>query len=291
MEWEQLEYFQTLAQTEHVTKAAKLLSISQPALSRSISRLENHLGVPLFDRQGRSITLNKYGAMFLKRVQTMMKEYTDGREEIQALLQPDQGEVSLGFLHTLGTAIVPDVIKTFRKKHPGIGITLRQNHSYWLLDQLKEGKLDLCLLASTKPEKSIRWVQLWSEELFLYVPKGHRLAHRETVTLDELAEEPFILLKEGYALRMTADQLFEQADIHPKIMFESEEAATAAGFTASGLGVSILPDLKGLDQSNLSKIRISWPKCQRVIGIAWIEGRFLSPVAETFKQHVIEHFG
>ncbi|MBY8912049.1 LysR family transcriptional regulator [Bacillus sp. YC2] len=290
MEWEQLEYFQTLAQTEHVTKAAQLLSISQPALSRSIARLENHLGAPLFDRQGRSIKLNKYGNMFLRRVQAMMKEFSDGKEEIQALLQPNQGEVSLGFLHTLGTALVPDVIKTFQQKYPGIDITLRQNHSYWLLDQLKEGELDLCLLASIKPEKSIRWVQLWSEELFLYVPKGHRLASYESITLNEIAEEPFILLKKGYALRITIDELFDQAGIHPNIMFESEEAATAAGFTASGLGISILPDLKGLDQSNLSKIRISWPTCQRIIGVAWIEGRFLSPVAEKFKQHVIEHF-
>lgn len=64
MEWEQLEYFQTLAQMQHVTKAAKSLSITQPALSRSIARLENHLGVPLFDRHGRSITLNQYGHIF-----------------------------------------------------------------------------------------------------------------------------------------------------------------------------------------------------------------------------------
>lgn len=97
MEWEQLEYFQTLAQMQHVTKAAKSLSITQPALSRSIARLENHLGVPLFDRHGRSITLNQYGHIFLRRVQAMMKEYTEGKEEIQALLKPDQGEVSLGF--------------------------------------------------------------------------------------------------------------------------------------------------------------------------------------------------
>lgn len=89
---------------------------------------------------------------------------------------------------------------------------------------------------------------------------------------------------------MTVDELFEKADIQPNIMFEGEEAATAAGFVAAGLGISILPDLKGLDQSKITKIRVSWPECQRVIGIARIKGRFLSPVAETFKQYVISHF-
>ncbi len=150
MEWEQLEYFQTLAQMQHVTKAAKSLSITQPALSRSIARLENHLGVPLFDRHGRSITLNQYGHIFLRRVQAMMKEYTEGKEEIQALLKPDQGEVSLGFLHTLGTTLVPDLIGSFQQEYPNIAFQLKQNHSYWLLERLKSGDLDLCLLASIK---------------------------------------------------------------------------------------------------------------------------------------------
>ncbi|MGA4921059.1 LysR family transcriptional regulator [Bacillus subtilis] len=290
MEWEQLEYFQTLARMQHVTKAAKSLSITQPALSRSIARLENHLGVPLFDRQGRSISLNQYGHIFLRRVQAMMKEYTEGKEEIQALLKPDQGVVSLGFLHTLGTTLVPDLIGSFQQEYPNIAFQLKQNHSYWLHERLKSGDLDLCLLASIKPEDPIQWIKLWSEELFVFVPNDHPLASRESITLNEIAGERFILLKKGYALRMTVDELFEKANIQPNIMFEGEEAATAAGFVAAGLGISILPDLKGLDQSKITKIRVSWPECQRVIGIAWIKGRFLSPVAETFKQYVISHF-
>ncbi|AGE65677.1 LysR family transcriptional regulator [Bacillus subtilis] len=290
MEWEQLEYFQTLARMQHVTKAAKSLSITQPALSRSIARLENHLGVPLFDRQGRSISLNQYGHIFLRRVQAMMKEYTEGKEEIQALLKPDQGVVSLGFLHTLGTTLVPDLIGSFQQEYPNIAFQLKQNHSYWLLERLKSGDLDLCLLASIKPENPIQWIKLWSEELFVFVPNDHPLASRESITLNEIAGERFILLKKGYALRMTVDELFEKANIQPNIMFEGEEAATAAGFVAAGLGISILPDLKGLDQSKITKIHASWPECQRVIGIAWIKGRFLSPVAETFKQYVISHF-
>lgn len=290
MEWEQLEYFQTLARMQHVTKAAKSLSITQPALSRSIARLENHLGVPLFDRQGRSISLNQYGHIFLRRVQAMMKEYTEGKEEIQALLKPDQGIVSLGFLHTLGTTLVPDLIGSFQQEYPNIAFQLKQNHSYWLLERLKSGDLDLCLLASIKPEDPIQWIKLWSEELFVFVPNDHPLASRQSITLNEISGERFILLKKGYALRMTVDELFEKANIQPNIMFEGEEAATAAGFVAAGLGISILPDLKGLDQSKITKIRVSWPECQRVIGIAWIKGRFLSPVAETFKQYVISHF-
>jgi DNA-binding transcriptional LysR family regulator len=290
MEWEQLEYFQTLARIQHVTKAAETLSITQPALSRSIVRLENYLGVPLFDRQGRSITLNKYGERFLKRVDSIMKEFTEGREEIQSLLQPDQGEVSLGFLHTLGTTIVPNLIGAFKDQYPNVHFQLNQSHSNQLLDKLKSGELDLCLLASFPVESNIMWKPLWKEELFLFLPKHHVLATRQEITLNDIAHEPFVLMKEGFALRVTIDHIFEQVNITPNIVFEGEEAATIAGFVAAGLGVSILPDFKGLDQTNIAKVRISWPRFERTVGISWIEGKYLSPVAENFKQYIINQF-
>ncbi|MCY9093301.1 LysR family transcriptional regulator [Bacillus mojavensis] len=290
MEWEQLEYFQTLARIQHVTKAAETLSITQPALSRSIVRLENYLGVPLFDRQGRSITLNKYGERFLKRVDSIMKEFTEGREEIQSLLQPDQGEVSLGFLHTLGTTIVPNLIGAFKDQYPNVHFQLNQSHSNQLLDKLKSGELDLCLLASFPVESNIMWKPLWKEELFLFLPKHHVLATRQEITLNDIAHEPFVLMKEGFALRVTIDHIFEQVNITPNIVFEGEEAATIAGFVAAGLGVSILPDFKGLDQTNIAKVRISWPRFERTVGLSWIEGKYLSPVAENFKQYIINQF-
>ncbi|MBU8710103.1 LysR family transcriptional regulator [Bacillus subtilis] len=290
MEWEQLEYFQTLARIQHVTKAAETLSITQPALSRSIVRLENQLGVPLFDRQGRSIKLNKNGERFLKRVDSIIKEFTEGKEEIQSLLKPDQGEVSLGFLHTLGTTIVPNLIGAFKNQYPNVHFQLNQSHSNQLLDKLKSGELDLCLLASFSVESNIMWEPLWKEELFLFLPKNHVLATREDITLNEIANEPFVLMKEGFALRVTIDHIFEQVNINPNIVFEGEEAATIAGFVAAGLGVSILPDFKGLDQTNIAKVRISWPRFERTVGISWIEGKYLPPVTENFKQYIINQF-
>ncbi|MED3385069.1 LysR family transcriptional regulator [Bacillus subtilis] len=290
MEWEQLEYFQTLARIQHVTKAAETLSITQPALSRSIVRLENQLGVPLFDRQGRSIKLNKYGERFLKRVDSIIKEFAEGKEEIQSLLKPDQGEVSLGFLHTLGTTIVPNLIGAFKNQYPNVHFQLNQSHSNQLLDKLKSGELDLCLLASFPVESNIMWKPLWKEELFLYLPKNHVLATREDITLNEIANEPFVLMKEGFALRVTIDHIFEQVNITPNIVFEGEEAATIAGFVAAGLGVSILPDFKGLDQTNIAKVRISWPRFERTVGISWIEGKYLPPVTENFKLYIINQF-
>lgn len=274
-----------------MTRAAESLSLSQPALSRSISRLEEELGVPLFDRQGRTIILNRYGQLFLKRANRMLMEFSIGKQELHDLVHPEYGEVALGFLHTLGTSLVPDLIGVFRAQSPTISFQLIQNHSYSLLEHLYAGELDICLVAEpTEAKMPIQWTPLWSEEIFVTLSHKHPLAGAESIMLDELADESFIFLKKGYALRDTTDRLFQQIGISPKIAFEGEEIATVAGLVAAGLGVSLLPNA-GLDKSKIVQIRIRQPKCQRVLGMALVEVRYLSLAASRFKQFVLSHFG
>jgi DNA-binding transcriptional LysR family regulator len=290
MEWQQLQYFQTLAHMQHVTRAAESLNLSQPALSRSIARLEEELGVPLFDRQGHTILLNRYGELFLKRVNRILMEFNTGKQELKDLVHPEHGEIALGFLHTLGTSSIPDVIGSFRAQFPMVSFQLTQNHSYSLLEHLFAGELDICLVAEpTETKIPIQWIPLWSEEIFAILPILHPLSHAAGISLDEIANESFVFLKKGYALRNTTDQLFRQTGIHPKIAFEGEEVSTAAGLVAAGLGVSLLPDA-GLDKSKIARISLCRPKCQRIIGLASIEGRYLSPAALQFRQFVVHHF-
>jgi DNA-binding transcriptional LysR family regulator len=291
MEWQQLHYFRTLAELQHVTRAAEALSLSQPALSRSISRLEEELGVPLFSRQGRSIALNRYGELFLQRVNRILQEFENGKQELRDLIHPDHGEIALGFLHTLGTSLIPDLIGAFRTHSPNTRFQLMQSHSYSLLEHLLAGELDLCILAeATQTSQPIQWRALWSEEIFAIVPLGHRLADAPSILLEEIADEPFIFLKPGYALRRTTDALFQQIGITPHITFEGEEAATVAGLVAAGLGVSLLPDLRGVDKSKIVQIPIRKPVGKRVIGMAWVESRYLSPAAIKFREFVLGQF-
>ncbi|WP_027416751.1 LysR family transcriptional regulator [Aneurinibacillus terranovensis] len=290
MEWQQLEYFQTVARLQHMTHAAESLSISQPALSRSIARLESELGVPLFERQGRSIVLNRYGRLFLKRVNRIVKELQEGKQEIRDLLDPEYGEVSLGFLHTLGTHLIPDLIGAFRTHYPKVSFQLNQNKSLSLLEQLEAGEIDLCLVTPLETRLQIKWAKLWSEEVFIIVPAGHPIAGCESILLEELADEPFIFLKKGYGFRKITDRLCEEAGINPRVTFEGEEVHTIAGLVAAGLGIAFIPDIKELNWSKISRIRVEWPKCERVIGMAWVEGRYLSPAAKQFRQFVVDYF-
>ncbi|MFC0274592.1 LysR substrate-binding domain-containing protein [Metabacillus herbersteinensis] len=108
------------------------------------------------------------------------------------------------------------------------------------------------------------------------------------ITLDKIADEPFIHLKGGFSLRIIINQLFNGAGITPKMTFEGEEANTVAGLVAAGLGISILPNLKGTDKSKLTQIPIKNQRCQRTIGSAWVQGRYLSPATQKFKQFILD---
>lgn len=290
MEWQQFEYFQVVARLEHMTKAAEELSISQPALSRSISRLEEEVGVSLFDRQGRSIQLNHYGKLFLHHVERMMKEFEEAIHELHDLNDPEKGIISLGFLHTLGTSIVPDLISAFRQTHPNIRFHLIQNYTHSQLKQLINSELDLCLLAYTETESPIQWIKLWTDELFLIVPIDHPLAMKKSIRLADVGDENFILMKKGFALRNTSERLFRKVGIAPQVLFEGDEVATVAGFVGAGLGISILPDGEEINPSKMVKIHIKDIVCERTIGMAWLENRYYPPAVKEFQQFILNYF-
>ncbi|WP_088228344.1 LysR family transcriptional regulator [Desulfosporosinus sp. FKB] len=290
MEWTQFQYFQVVAQLQHFTKAAETLNISQPALSRSIARLEEELGVPLFERQGRTVVLNGYGRIFLNRVNRAIQEVTLGQQEIQDLIDPSQGSVSLGFIHSQGSNLVPDLLGTFHKNFPGIRFMLYQNLTNQVIDQLETGDIDFCFCSQPLAHENVHWIQLFTEEIILIVPREHPLAQRKTVKLAELSEEPFIAYKKELSLGEITDRLFREAGITPKVTFEGEEIGTIMGLVAAKLGIALIPKVKAFDMSGLSQVHVSAPLCQRVIGMAWVEGRYLSPAAKRFKEFVMEHF-
>lgn len=291
MEIQQLEYFKVVAEMQHMTHAAERLNISQPALSKSISNIEQEIGVPLFDRQGRSISLNRYGKLFLESVDTILDEFQKAKEEIGGLVKPGYGVVALGFIHSLGMEVVPELLAHIPEKYPNMKFTLTQASSYNLLKWLEEGNIDLCLSQRIQSKIiDIQWEELWNEELYVIVPKNHRFANRESIRLEEIKDERFISIKPGNALRKIVDYFLEQAGVTTNTTFAGEEMHTVAGFVGAGLGVSLIPDIKGLKEYNVKKIRVSEPICERKIGIAWVGGRYLSPAATQFKNYLLEYF-
>lgn len=290
MEWQQLEYFQVVARTEHFTRAAEQLALSQPALSRAIARLEAELGAPLFERQGRRVRLTRYGRAFLVRVDEAIQAIEAGRREISDMVGPERGIVALAFLKTLGARVLPEAISDFHRQHPDVTFQLAQNHSYALLDLLADGSADLALFAAPVERAGIHWEPVFSEEILAVVAPRHRLASRESVTLADLAGEPLILLKAGYSMRRVTDGLFRQAGYAPRIAFEGEDAATVVGLATAGLGVGFVPALAAAERPDARYLRIDEPHAERVIALAWMEGRYLSAAATLFRDFALAWF-
>ncbi len=189
MEFLQLNYFQTVAKLEHMTQAAKQLHVSQPALSKIISRLEKELGVQLFDRKKHSIRLNENGRAFLKRVERILHEAKQGTKEVQDLngLKERSVSVSMALPH-----ILPFFFSDYLKKYPDGHIKHFTASANEMAHQLEQGFVDLCISTSPIEGEGIKWMPLMEEDIYLSVPLSHRLSERKEIMLSEAAGEMFI---------------------------------------------------------------------------------------------------
>lgn len=289
MDLQQLKYFQTVARLEHMTRAADVLNISQPALSKAISQLEHEVGAPLFERVGRAIRLNRYGALFLERTEPITQILDEAKQEIRDLVAPNSGTVAIGFTHSMGTRLVSRAVQAFQKEYPETEFEFVQRNSLPLVQDLNKGLCDLCLIPHLETDIPIDWRELWREEVYVIVPLHHRFAKQDTVRLQDLAEDPFVTIKEGNSLRQIQNHVFEQVGISPDIVFEGEEFHTVASFVEAGFGVGLLPDLQRIDGYQIKRLHVTDVVCERRIGIATMKGRYIPQVAKQFEAFVSEH--
>ncbi|MBB6735634.1 LysR family transcriptional regulator [Cohnella zeiphila] len=288
MEWNQLEYFLTVAQTQHVTRAAEALSITQPALSHSLAKLEEELGVQLFERSGRNVQLNRYGQIFAARVSSALGEIRRGKEEIEELTNPESGVVSLAFGNILGTHYIPELIHRFQEKYPNIRFELFQGTCSYTQQLVEEGRCDLNITSPRSGADGLTWETLFVAELYAAVPASHRLAEKAAIGLKELADEPFIGIHRDCGLRGTIDAISRASLFVPRVKYTAEDLPTVAGFVAAGLGVSLLPKSRGLMLDGTRWLKISTPGCVCEVGIEWKEKRYLSPSARLFRDFALE---
>jgi DNA-binding transcriptional LysR family regulator len=282
IEWNLLESFRIAGRLQHVTRAAEQLGTSQPALSRALARLQSDLGVPLFERAGRSLRLTRYGELFLARVERAHGEVEEGRRELADLTEPDRGAVALGFLRTLGAKYIPELVRRFNVAHPRVRLNFVQNNSAAIEEQLERGALDLVFVAVPPGRLGLEWVRVFDQEFVLIVPRAHALARRRQVRLRQVAGEPFVLFKEGHAIRRMTDDLCRAAGFVPSSRFEGDDSSSLPGFVAAGFGVAIVPP-ESARSADVVSLRITEPAARRPIGIAWMKGRYLPAGAGLFR--------
>jgi DNA-binding transcriptional LysR family regulator len=295
MTFEELAWFVAVAEREHVTDAARELHVSQPALSRALSRVQAAVGVPLFDRQGRNLRLNRFGRLYLEHARRTLADLEAGREAVasESGASGSGGTVVLAFLHTLGAWLVPALLGGFGAEHPEVTLRLAQGTAVEMLRELRDGDVDLILTSPRPEDPSIGWHELATEPLRLAVPPGHRLAQRKRVRLADVADERFVAMKPEYGLRPMSDALFSAAGFTPRIAFEGDDIGTLRGLVAAGLGVALIPPPHSAgaetEHPATPHLQVADRGAYRRLGLAWDTTRYRSPATEAFRAFVVAH--
>jgi LysR family transcriptional regulator, transcription activator of glutamate synthase operon len=287
MEVHQLAYFESVSRHLHFTRAAEELNVAQPSVSQQIRKLENELGTPLFHRMKRNVALTEAGTLFLRHTRAILQQLEEARVEVQELSGLRKGTLAVGAPPSVGTHLFPRALAAFSRRHSGIALTFREGGSRTLLQLLQDGDLDLAVVIQPIRHPALETLPLLEEELLLAVPQSHALARsKKRVRLAELAEEPFVLLREGaYDLRDQTLSACRRAGFEPRIALDGGEMDSVLRFVAEGLGVAILPEMVMGDvdpRSGPVAVRLQSPKLTRSLVIACRRDRYFSAAAQEF---------
>lgn len=275
-----------------MTQASEELHVAQSAVSRQIHQLEEELGVQLFVQKGRNLHLTSAGRLFLSRVEQILTNVERAVDEIHEFLDPEAGEIRVGFPHSLGIYMLPTVVAEFRKNHPNVKFKLKQGTYISLIKDVMQGEIDLAFISPfpTNNEQVIGDV-LMTEQLKAILPPNHELAGNESIRLEQLQEEHFVMFSDNFSLRSIVMEACKKAGFTPKIAFEGEETDTIRGLVAAGMGVSLLPEIALGETIRLQPANVNVePRVTRTIGLIRRSGERLPLVAEVFHRFLLDYF-
>lgn len=299
MELRQLQYVLQIAAEKNFSRAADKLHIAQPSLSQQLSKLEKELGVMLFQRNTSSVELTYAGSKFVEQAQIIIDAVELLRQEMSDISELRSGRVVVGSMPITGAHLLPHVLPVFKQNYSEVEISLLEDSSMNLEKLTASGQTDLSLLSLPLEIPVLDYVELGEERIDLAVPPEHPLAIRSAngirTSLEELKDEPFIVLKEGQGFRKLTMDLCREAGFEPRIVFESNNMETVQSLVATGMGVTLVPRfIARAPRSEFVPVYLplAEPVPSRTLVIAYRHGRYLSKAAnafiETFKSTVSE---
>ncbi|MDO5292307.1 MAG: LysR family transcriptional regulator [bacterium] len=288
MNLQQLEYFKVIAGTKTITAASNKLSISQPALSKAISKLEEELGVALFERDGRTIKITNYGEVFLKYAETALDDIARGIEKIEEMKQQKNLDICIAATNCIGVTYIPFLISEFLTKHGYAKFNFKTASPEELCLELKNKSIQVAFLdqqeeAAKYPE--LQTVLVKKEEYVLIVSKNHSLANREEVELSELKEEYFIAYDhKNHQEKISYQELFGYT---PKVSVQPSEITMLAGLVAAGAGIAIVLNTPLINTNKISIIKIKDDIGYKSIYMAWNKEVELTKYSKVFQDYVM----
>lgn len=282
MELYQLKYFDTVANYDNISKAAKELHVAQPSISRAIGLLEQELEVTLFDRNGKKILLNAAGRELQKRLRPVLVALENIDRDLAALNSEAHKSIRLNMF--VAQCFLPDILVKFRKQHSNVNFQITATRA---LDSY-----DLYVCGTTPDIYLENAVLLLNEEIFLAVPMGSPLSFSNEIDLNELTDENFILLSPGRTLRVISDRFFESLGFAPNISLESDSFYNVRELVSAGLGVTFWPEVSwgAIPEDKIKLLHIKSIIFRRNLFVVWPENSVLSEASLLFVQFLKDYF-
>lgn len=288
MELLQIKYFKCVAKYCNITKASQELHISQPSLSITIKRLEDELGVSLFNRVGKKLELNTFGKHFLKHANSILNEIENAKSELLEVYGLRNTHISLSASTSF---FLIGLLKNFLTFNPTVTMTQSIKDGTKILDALRDRSVDFAITSPPIDEADIESIDLLEEELVVVLPNSHRLADKGSIYLEELKDDNFLELTETFFFRSTVKKLFENANFTPNVIFECDSTLISELLSLKR-GVAIVPlcaCISGND-SEYSILRLKDKDNTRKICISYKKGRHFSELSNNFLNFAIDYY-
>lgn len=276
-----LEYFKVVAELEHITEASKKLQIAQPALTRSIRRLEDELGYPLFDHSKNRIILNDNGKLFLRAVDQILNLLKNTKKEMEELNKQAANRITVA-IRSASTLLIQPVAE-FKKSHPDINFNLVNETTGCF-----PANADFLLYSSVRPDAENRQNLLTSEQLYVVVNEEHPLSRQNGVALSKLEHEDFLLLDNHNDFYDIAIECCSSAGFRPRIAAQTEKSNVLQNLLFENAGISILPHLNWFTSAEhpLHFLEITDVPCCRYIYLVPNPDRYQTAAIKEFHKYI-----
>ncbi|WP_299467764.1 LysR family transcriptional regulator [uncultured Gimesia sp.] len=283
MEVDQLRYFLRVAERGNFTRAAEELMISQPALSRSIQKLEDELGQPVFERKTRSLALTEAGKLLQSRAQQILSLIEDTKAEISD--DGQSGQIRVGAIPTIAPYFLPGLLRQFSTEFPKATIIVQEDTTDKLLHRCTQGEIDLAILALPVPARYLEVEELFQEELLLVLPLEHPLLNKPQIRLNDIKSYPFVLLDEAHCLSDNIVSFCHHRSFHPVAVERTSQLTMVQELVSLSHGISMIPQMaRDIDETGRRVYRsLSGIKPTRKIAVVWNPYRFQSRLQQAFK--------
>lgn len=292
MTLQQIMYFMEVANTQHFTKAAQNLYVSQSSLSHAIQLLEKELNVPLFIRKsGKKVMMTQYAQKLLPYCERVTKEVAAAEQAIQHMRNPLSGVVNVAYSYVNGASLVPEVFKQFYEDNAfdDIQVEFQINHHQGRMEEeLLQGKVDLVFSCTTGMD-GIEQRCVAYQELYVMLPCSHPLADRKILTISDLKDEPMVCYYHGWNLSNWVEKLFRAQDIKPDYTQFVTSWSSQVAMVSLGTGIAICPRLP-VDPEFITYVPLDDPQNKREVYLSWARDRKLPSAVEYVRDYCLDYF-